>query len=259
MQVQADTHVHFYPCYDLSSWIYSAFKNFALGSEDLKILFLTERSDCNFFEQLENQSIKIPDFEIRRISETILELQNIKNKDSLFLVAGKQIISSERIEVLALGTKIQIKDREKSAKEIILQLKNNCIEICLPWSPGKWFFKRGKIIRNLLNLFSPEDFVLGDVNSRPLGYLLPLLMRKAKKRNFSIIAGSDPLPFAGEEKFVASYVSCLNLNNKVSFNIKDVIEGFFKDKEKLAIKGKRLDIFSVIMRLYKNARLTKVV
>ncbi len=256
LKIIADTHVHFYPCYDFKLWASAAFKNFrALSAEKdfLKVIFLTERSDCNFFEQLQSGVFNNLGFEIEKVAANILNLKELASNDSLVIVAGRQIISKEKLEVLALGTSEKIED-QKPIRELISTLKNSSLKIVLPWSPGKWFFKRGEIIKELISEYQPNEITFADVISRPLAYPLPSLMKLAQKKGFSILAGSDPLPFAGEEKYVGTYAISAVVNSEKNEDLKTTLQQLLMTDSHFKIVGKRLDPLNVILRLYKNQK-----
>jgi len=73
------------------------------------------------------------------------------------------------------------------------------------WAPGKWFGARGKVVSGLLRRFGPGGIALGDTTLRPQGWATPFIMRAARRRGFRVLAGSDPLPFGGEECRPGSY------------------------------------------------------
>jgi hypothetical protein len=66
-------------------------------------------------------------------------------------------------------------------------------------------FGRRRIVEGLLEGTSPKDLLIGDSSLRPAGWPEPGLMRAARRAGFRIVAGSDPLPFAGEERMLGRY------------------------------------------------------
>lgn len=223
------------------------------GKDFLKILFLTERFDCNFFEQLQSGFFDNLGFEVEKLSKTFLRLKELSTNDSLVIVSGRQIISKERLEVLALGTSEKIEDK-KPIREIISTLRNSSLRIVLPWSPGKWFFKRGGLIKKLIGEYKQEEIALADVISRPLCYPMPCLIKVAQKKGVQILAGSDPLPFTGEEKYVGTYAIGADVNSDKSEDLKTTLQKLFFDAKNFKVIGERLDPFNVALRLYKNQK-----
>ncbi|WP_417913638.1 hypothetical protein [Candidatus Electronema sp. JM] len=198
MTFLADTHLHLYSCYNLDC----AFSGLLdrLAAEDAQIPCfgcLAERAGCNFYAQIQAGKIVLRDFSLQSDSRQLI-LQRTSDGRQLTLLPGRQIVAAERIEVLALCTDALFADGLPAAELIKAIREQNGVPV-LPWSPGKWFFQRGKVIDQLLRRFSPQDVLIGDVSLRPQGWPLPLLMRKAKRLGYQIISGSDPLPFSGEE------------------------------------------------------------
>ena len=60
MKIIADTHVHFYPCYQLGLALSTLINKLdTLVPDAIKAAFLVERSDCRFYAQLEENGYKI--------------------------------------------------------------------------------------------------------------------------------------------------------------------------------------------------------
>ena len=208
MKIVADTHVHVYPCYDAGEVFSSAFSCFKRlgGPESARAILLTERFDCHFFQGLCEARVKIPTFGISVLSDGRSVRVTDAGGDTLYLVAGRQIVTQERLEVLALTIDAAIPDG-KPVRTVLSEIKEQGGVPVLSWAPGKWFGKRGEIVRNLIDTLSPRDFILGDTTLRPTVWPEPGLMRRASEKGFRIVAGSDPLPFTGEEGWVGSYAS----------------------------------------------------
>ena len=66
-------------------------------------------------------------------------------------------------------------------------------------------------MRALVKEFPPAQLVLVDTSLRPLGWPAPSLYRAARKQGRAVLAGSDPLPFAGEEDLAGSYYCTLSI------------------------------------------------
>lgn len=169
-------------------------------------LLLTERTDCNFFRDLSQNAQLVEGFSAQHTGESqTLLLTRLADGSKLYLVAGRQIISTDRLEVLALGLDLKIQDRSLTTEELLKAVARQGAIPVLNWAPGKWFFERGKTVKTLLESFSPDSFLIGDSSLRPVGWPLPRLMRLARDRGFQIIAGSDPLPFNGEERRAGTF------------------------------------------------------
>jgi hypothetical protein len=118
------------------------------------------------------------------------------------LVAGRQIVTRERLEILALAMRAAIPDGLPAGDVIRRIIAAGGIPV-LAWSPGKWLFGRGQPARDLVA--SDRRLSLGDTPLRPALWPEPRLMQLARARGAAVLPGSDPLPFAGEERYAGTY------------------------------------------------------
>ena len=211
-----DGHLHLYPCYNLKHALDSLKANLEriaraefhtdLLQDIFKIGFLVESRGLNYFEQFRNGTIRaaLQGLEIVSGSDGLSITIIQQGKPDLCLIAGKQIVTSENIEILGIGFDESVPDH-LPAHEVITQIIDAGGIPVLPWAPGKWLFKRGRIIEKLIENYSPEQLVLQDTSLRPTILPLPGLMRKGMAKGFSLIAGSDPLPIPGEEQWMGTY------------------------------------------------------
>jgi hypothetical protein len=208
-RVVADTHVHLYPFYDLGEAVGGLCRR--LGSFDgdsLRAGFLTERSDCRYLSDVREGKVASPvaGHEFRPGGEegvvTLAEGEEVK----LYLLAGSQIITGEGIEILALMCDARIRDG-LAADDAVAAVREAGGMPVLSWAPGKWLCERGKVVRRLLERSSPGELLVGDTAMRPTLTPEPPLMRRARREGYSVVAGSDALPFPGEEKYLGTYAS----------------------------------------------------
>ncbi len=252
MNIIADTHIHFYPCYDLKQALRILRANLAhLGSNSLQLAFLAERHDCHFFQAIRDRRQKISTAPVKIVDLGEALLLQEGGFNDLFLFAGRQIITRERLEVLALTTDMVIPDG-LPVQEVIGRINGAGALAVLSWAPGKWFSKRGKKVAGLLADCSTSELLLGDTTLRPWCWLEPLLMKEGVKSGFSVLAGSDPLPFAGEEEMMGRYVSSWQME----FDMKNPVgsvRSYLKELEKCPERiGRRSFCIETVMRLYKN-------
>ncbi len=221
MLVLADAHVHVYPTYDPtrvfqtgidnleSLWIQMTEGGSSLadtGESHVKVFFLTERFDCHFFRELADQGSDRLDgsFQVENAAEPAA-LSLLRNGTvAAYLVAGRQIVTRERVELLALTTDSEIPEG-MSVDDSIRAIQAASGVPVVNWAPGKWFFNRGRIVANLVANRQPDALLLGDTTLRPVGWTEPRLMRQGREHGFKVVAGSDPLPFEGEEQWVGRY------------------------------------------------------
>ncbi|MBN2145225.1 MAG: hypothetical protein JW774_11440 [Candidatus Aureabacteria bacterium] len=254
MIIAADTHVHLYPYYDLVQAFKSGFnhlnslmKNPSAVGPFTKLLFLTEGQPYHFFHQFKEGVLRIEgdEFTIQSVEERILEVTD-SVKDKLYLIAGRQIVSKDRIEILGLMQDEDIQNGLAS-EEIIEQILSSEGIPVLSWAPGKWFFKRGKIIQSLLKRYSNQQILIGDTTLRPDIFKIPSVMLSAQEKGYQVLAGTDPLPFQGEEQYIGSY-------GIISKDVEEEKDLFSTIRSILlsgafSIAGKRGNLPSVVRRL----------
>ncbi len=202
-----DAHVHLYPQFDLPNALTHARRNLSAlsgGTAGPSLLLLTERSDCRFFENLDADQLPAG-YSLDRLAEKPAVRMISPANETLFLIAGRQIVSRESLEVCALACTLHLSDRQYAAAEIVDRVHQAGGVPVLNWAPGKWLFSREKVVVALLQRFRPEALLIGDTTMRPTLWSTPRLMRNARQCGFHILAGSDPLPFSGEEKQIGRY------------------------------------------------------
>lgn len=264
MVLLADTHVHLYPVYDLAAAFDAAHTNFdrtigqlfaAGGSAAstaegvVKALCLTERSDCHFFRGLRDGTIAVPGgrYVIHDHGDSVLMVSRDNGEALLLLLAGRQIVTRERLEVLALGTDGDIPDG-LPLESALARVRDLGGIPTLTWAVGKWLFRRGGIVRRTVATVEKHALLIGDSSLRPAGWGEPRAMRLARERGIRVVAGSDPLPFAGEEVRLGSY----GIVAHADFNWRDPagsIRSALVHSPVLQIVGERGDVRTVWGRL----------
>ena len=247
-----DTHVHIYPVYDRRLAFESAITNArrimsqAATQACPLILLLTERSSENFFQSLIADSLNEPAFGYKlEVLEEGLLLKIIREDGTLiYISAGRQFVSSEGLEVLALCSNRIL---EKAPfEDLIDQIISNGSIAVLPWSPGKWLFRRGAFLKEFFNKSDCDRVRIGDISMRPNFLWHSRLMKKALNRGCQLLAGSDPLPLSGEEKSIANYVMFSELSIEDSSPIAS-LKALLNDRN-LRILGSRNSLFKAVTR-----------
>jgi hypothetical protein len=112
----------------------------------------------------------------------------------LLFVAGRQVATSDGLEVLALGAAATFADGEPLESTLAVVRRSGALPV-LPWGFGKWSLARGRMIEELLRRGDPAELFLGDNGGRLRWGRLPPLFAFAAERGFRILPGTDPLPF----------------------------------------------------------------
>ncbi len=206
----SDTHVHFYPCHDLGASLGALLRNLGeLHESATRVGILAEGQDHHFFRDLKNGSVILMNtgFEIVRCPDDGSIL--LRGEDAeLYLVAGRQVVTSERLEILGLTIDGDIPGGCPVGETIEAIADAGGIPV-LSWAPGKWFFERGRIVMQLIESLDPAKIMIGDTALRPTIWGEPALMCKARTKGFRICAGSDPLPITNEERCFGGYATFL--------------------------------------------------
>lgn len=205
----ADTHVHIYPVYQAAALLDTARANLNQLAEKNPAphvaLFLTERRDCGVFSDWSNGKNIPPGYSIEATAEaSALLLTKEQNGQTIFLFAGRQFVSSQGIEVLSLTSNSEA-DESRSTADIISAVRDAGGVPVLSWAPGKWTGKRGAIVRSLVASNAGKPLLIGDTCMRASGFPEPALFNCARVNGIPVAAGTDPLPFAADEKIAGTY------------------------------------------------------
>ena len=126
----------------------------------------------------------------------------------MFLIAGRQLLSREGIEVLVIALEPEHALYSSpagghSAKELVHRGLDAGGIVVLPWGFGKWLGSRGRLVRGLadsVELKSHPLFFLGDILARCWPWPTPRVFRSQR-----VLPGTDILPLPGFEARLASY------------------------------------------------------
>jgi hypothetical protein len=207
-----DAHVHFHSCLNQDVFLEAASDNFRVASQQLALpeepaycLVLTETSKDHYFRQL--QAATKTSTESGWTVHTTAEdcSLNLCNKGrKIIVIAGRQIITREKLEVLALGYAGEFPDGLVLSETVTGVLKGGSIAV-IPWGFGKWWFRRGRILKQFLGSRDLQSVFLGDNSGRPRLGGWPRFFILAESKGMLILPGSDPLPFPSQVNKPGSY------------------------------------------------------
>ena len=201
-----DAHVHLYSMYDRERFLRAAWTNFERAREQLGlaeadyVLCFTEDACHDVFRELATSgragSIEICATEEEEALSVPLGARR------LHLIAGRQILTAEGLELLALATRTRIPDGVSLADGLARARAAGAVPV-VPWAFGKWWGKRGAVLHAALAEEDPPD--LGDNSARPSLLADPEAFRRARARGRAVLPGTDPLPLRGHEVRAGSY------------------------------------------------------
>ena len=211
IRLRADTHVHFHPCFDESLFLDSAAASLKAHSANSNLvsalMCLTESHDANWFGRLAQLGSDAPigtsGWRVRKTRENNSVVVSDDQGRRLAVIAGRQIVCEEGLELLALGY-AELHDDGGPIRKVLKHVADSGALPVLPWSFGKWMGSRGEIVKQLLE-DPPCDFALGDNSGRLAILGEPALFRTARSRGIAILPGTDPFPFRWDASRVGSF------------------------------------------------------
>lgn len=202
--VLVDAHVHIHECFACERFLDAAAANFAQAKEDLHaqgdaygFLMLTESAGVDRFTALANGQLQTGSWQISATKEAVSLVATRRGALSMFVIAGRQIATAERLEVLALGTRQCPPDRAP-LRATLTALANSDAVAVVPWGFGKWTGRRGRYLAKLFVEPAGLPLYAGDNGGRPGGFRRPKLLAVAETHGKLVLPGTDPLPFPGE-------------------------------------------------------------
>jgi len=216
--VLVDAHVHIQNCFSLPKFFRCAYDNFkknknSLGSDNFSaVLLLVEVAGIHHFRSLKNlcdhESVVRDDlfgtWRLHKTAESCSVEARSDKGESLLVVAGRQIVTQEKLEVLALITDKDFPDNE-ALHHTVERIKMNDAVAVIPWGAGKWLGKRGRLLTNFINSNAAKGTFIGDNGGRPTLWRTPKHFKQAHRRNLLVLPGSDPLPLANAVERAGSF------------------------------------------------------
>lgn len=211
-----DGHTHIYDCYDMDTFVSAAFRNFGAVGVHLEtvspityFLLMSEATDVYYFKTLRKM--------VTGEKENASALWRVETGDASYsltlfhdhfpsmrviLVAGRQLITIEKLEILALLTGEEFENGLDLSSTVSAVASAGGVPVC-PWGAGKWLGQRGTVLEKYVKNPHP-DFLLGDNGGRPSIWPRPKIFNKDTVAA-RILSGSDPLPLVGDEKRAGNF------------------------------------------------------
>jgi hypothetical protein len=216
MTIYADAHVHFYRCFDLLRLL-SAARDRGRTLDGPLLLLLCESAGYAYFRALRSLARGRRESLPANLTAPVLEAFPPRLTDEpeslrlgdLVLVAGRQLVSSEQVEVLALAADPSAgldawPDGAHPARELVERVLESGALAVLPWGVGKWLGARGRRVAELLGdpgLASHPRLFAGDIAQRCWPWPRPAAFERGPR----VLPGSDILPVAGAEPRLAGF------------------------------------------------------
>lgn len=208
--VLVDAHVHLHPMFRTGEFFDHAAENFSdvrgcleMPADACGCLLLTECAGADRFTAMrDGADPTLGGWRVRRAQEPC-SLVVERSGARLIVVAGRQVVTRERLEVLALGTTNQFDDGGP-IDDVVAGVRMAGALPVIPWGFGKWAGERGHVLEGLLEK-SGKRICLGDNGGRLRYGPEPTLLSQARRRGIPVLPGSDPLPFADHIRRAGTY------------------------------------------------------
>lgn len=196
-----DGHVHLHDCFDAGRFLAAAAGHFTRAAGALHLppgtsgcLLLADCAGARGFERLREEPP--PGWDVRLLADGLALRATHERLGSLLIMAGAQIRTAERLEVLGLITGARIPDGLPLEETVERVTAADGVAV-VPWGFGKWTFGRRKRLERAMAAPAPR-FALGDNGGRyDLG--TPALFARAERQGILVLPGSDPLPYPDHE------------------------------------------------------------
>jgi hypothetical protein len=209
MTALVDSHVHFYDCFDAAAFLDAAAESFGRAARQLGLeaetpgcLMMSETPQMHFFRQLRDSS-DVSSWSVEHTANA--EAVRLRRDDmTLVVIAGRQIATTERLEVLALGCDAEFPKAYSFTEALDATHRAGAVAV-VPWGFGKWSGRRGKLVRDVIDAASPGELFLGDNSGRLAMSRRPALFARGEARGLAVLPGSDPLPLNTEGSKAGRY------------------------------------------------------
>jgi hypothetical protein len=205
-----DAHVHCHAGVAPEAFLGHAARNLAAAARGAGLapaagwLLFTEMAGDHAFAALRDHGGALAGWRLEPTAEAVSLLAFGREGFPLVLVAGRQIVTAEGLEVLALAAPGPFADGRELAATVAAVREAGGLAV-LPWGFGKWWGGRGRALTRFLETAAPGAVFLGDNRGRPALAAPPRPFALAADRGILSLPGSDPLPLAAEHDAVGRY------------------------------------------------------
>lgn len=216
--ILVDAHSHLRDCFGVSRFLSEAHCNFrgvriqgGHSTPPVGVLCLTTTSSERGFDRLLDSVYRgNTKSESAFGQETLFKTQEptsfcfaLGEEAILIAIAGRQLVSRDGLEILAIGTRQDFEGGQPIEKLLVEVASAGAIPV-VPWGVGKWLGRRGRRVEAVIQNPNLPPFFLGDSGNRPAFWPQPSQFKMAEERGIRNLPGSDPLPFPEEVQRVGS-------------------------------------------------------
>lgn len=193
-RLAVDAHVHLRDPDEAD--LFAIAQRLRLGADepiDGGVLLLAEIGDADQFKRLRT----LPGVHLLpEVDALSVRTPNL----NLIVIAGRQVITAEGVEVLIHNTTSAPADGE-TVGEVLTWVRQRRRAATLPWGFGKWTGRRRRVVCELMERY--PGLAVGDVPTRPAAWAEPLVRRSGDPR--PVLRGTDALPIEGDAERIGSW------------------------------------------------------
>jgi hypothetical protein len=206
LTILLDAHVHLHQCFDPAGFLDRARANFRAAaqrigrSRSIGCMWLTDPPQDRSFRRLSGGSRRghqMSRWSLSQTGEPTSLIAHHESGDTLLILAGRQISTRERLEVLALGTELDLPSG-RALGDTIADVRESGAIAVIPWGFGKWWFRRRRLVESTVASWLGRGLFVGDNAGRPRVIPRSSLFELAASRGIYNLPGSDPLPLGWE-------------------------------------------------------------
>lgn len=164
----------------------------------------------------------------------------------LLVVAGRQMVAREGIEVLSFGNREAPPDG-LPAQDLIATLRQQGLLVVVPFGIGKWMGSRGALVGRILA--GADGVLAGDIAGRPSLWRVPQFAGRGAP-----LLGSDPLPLPGGDAAIGTFGNLVRANLSSEAPARDLIAAIASGKAIVGAFGRRMGFVETVATQVKLRR-----
>jgi hypothetical protein len=202
-----DCHVHLHSLERVEQALDASALNLGLACGRsrglLGYLLLAQGGDERVFEALADRS-SAGGWRFASVPAEPETLIASSGRRSVAVVCGRQVRAVDGLEVLAIGTCASFHDGQPFTATLDSVRSSGALAV-IPWGFGKWFGKRGRRVRKVLQAAVGHGVFVGDNGGRLAMLGMPRIIRNIERQGGRVLPGTDPFPIAMDHLRIGAF------------------------------------------------------